>query len=128
MGKSIISTKEAPSAVGPYSQGVKAGNVVYTAGQIAIDPETGSIVEGAIVEQTHQVMRNLGAILKAAGTSLENVVKTTVFLQDMDDFTAMNGVYGNYFTGEPPARSTVQVSKLPLGVLVEIEAVALIAD
>ncbi len=126
MGKKIIATQNAPAAVGPYSQGVMVGDMVFTAGQIAIDPATGKIVEGAIVEQTHQVMRNLQAILVAAGTSLDNVAKTTVFLQDMDDFKEMNQVYAGYFEGEPPARSTVQVSKLPLGVLVEIEAIALV--
>jgi 2-iminobutanoate/2-iminopropanoate deaminase len=126
MDKKIIATQNAPAAVGPYSQGVMVGNMVFTAGQIAIDPATGKIVEGAIVEQTHQVMRNLQAILVAAGTSLDNVAKTTVFLQDMDDFKEMNQVYSRYFEGEPPARSTVQVSKLPLAVLVEIEAIALI--
>jgi len=126
MGKKIIATQNAPAAVGPYSQGVMAGNLVFTAGQIAIDPATGKIVEGAITEQTHQVMTNLQAILTTAGTSLDNVAKTTVFLQDMDDFSEMNQVYGRYFEGEPPARSTVQVTKLPLGVLVEIEAIALI--
>ena len=124
MGKKIIATQNAPAAVGPYSQGVKVGDIVFTAGQIAIDPAAGKIVEGAIVEQTHQVMRNLQAILVAAGTSLDNVAKTTVFLQDMDDFKDMNQVYAQYFEGAPPARSTVQVSKLPLGVLVEIEAIA----
>jgi 2-iminobutanoate/2-iminopropanoate deaminase len=126
MSKKIIATQNAPAAVGPYSQGVMVGDMVFTAGQIAIDPATGKIVEGAIVEQTHQVMRNLQAILVAAGTSLDNVAKTTVFLQDMDDFKEMNQVYSRYFEGDPPARSTVQVSKLPLGVLVEIEAIALI--
>jgi 2-iminobutanoate/2-iminopropanoate deaminase len=126
MDKKIIATQNAPAAIGPYSQGVMVGNMVFTAGQIAIDPATGKIVEGAIVEQTHQVMRNLQAILVTAGTSLDNVAKTTVFLQDMDDFKEMNQVYGQYFEGDPPARSTVQVSKLPLAVLVEIEAIALI--
>ena len=126
MDRKIIATQNAPAAVGPYSQGVMVGNMVFTAGQIAIDPATGKIVEGAIVEQTHQVMRNLQAILVAAGTSLDNVAKTTVFLQDMVDFKEMNQVYSRYFEGEPPARSTVQVSKLPLAVLVEIEAIALI--
>jgi 2-iminobutanoate/2-iminopropanoate deaminase len=124
MKKTIIATKDAPGAVGPYSQGVIVGDFVFTAGQIAISPHTGSIVEGSIVEQTHQVMRNLQAILESAGTSLDGVVKTTVFLQNMGDFADMNGVYGEYFTGEPPARSTIEVGKLPLGVLVEIEAVA----
>ena len=126
MGKKIIATENAPAAVGPYSQGVVLGNIVYTAGQIAIDPASGKIVEGGIIEQTHQVMRNLAAILDTAGTSLKNVAKTTVFMQDMGQFADMNSVYGSYFEGAPPARSTVEVSKLPLGVMVEIEAVALI--
>ena len=126
MGRTIIATKNAPAAVGPYSQGVIAGNLVFTAGQIPINPDTGSIVDGSIVEQTHQVMRNLKAILHEAGASLHDVVKTTVFLQEMDHFADMNSVYSQYFAGDPPARSTVQVSKLPLGVLVEIEAIAMV--
>jgi len=126
MGKTIIATEHAPAAVGPYSQGVKINNLVFTAGQIALDASTGKVVEGGIIEQTHQVMRNLKAILNEAGTGLDNVVKTTVFLQDMNHFAEMNQVYGQYFEGAPPARSTVQVSRLPLGVLVEIEAVALV--
>lgn len=126
MGKQIISTKHAPSAVGPYSQGVRAGEFLFSAGQIALDPETGKIVEGDITAQTRQVMSNLQAILEAARATFDNVVKTTVFLQDMDHFSQMNGVYGQFFVGDPPARSTVQVSRLPLGALVEIEAVAYI--
>ena len=126
MEKQIISTKHAPAAVGPYSQAVRAGHFLYTAGQIALDPATGKMVEGDVAAQTRQVMGNLQAILKAAGSSFDNVVKTTVFLQEMDHFAQMNGVYGQFFEGDPPARSTVQVSKLPLGALVEIEAIALI--
>jgi 2-iminobutanoate/2-iminopropanoate deaminase len=126
MEKQIISTKHAPAAVGPYSQAVRAGHFLYTAGQIALDPATGKLVEGDVAAQTRQVMGNLQAILKAAGSSFDNVVKTTVFLQEMDHFAQMNGVYGQFFEGDPPARSTVQVSKLPLGALVEIEAIALI--
>ena len=126
MEKQIISTKHAPAAVGPYSQAVRAGHFLYTAGQIALDPATGKMVEGDVAAQTSQVMGNLQAILKAAGSSFDYVVKTTVFLQEMDHFTQMNGVYGQFFEGDPPARSTVQVSKLPLGALVEIEAIALI--
>jgi len=124
--KVIIATPNAPAAVGPYSQGVRAGNLVYTAGQVALDPATGKLVEGDIEAQTHQVFRNLQAVLRAAGTDLANVVKTTVFLQDMDHFAAMNQAYAQHFAGQPPARTTVQVAKLPLGALVEIEAVALI--
>ncbi|MGB3717905.1 MAG: RidA family protein [Candidatus Promineifilaceae bacterium] len=126
MEKQIISTKHAPAAVGPYSQGVRAGHFLYTAGQIALDPATGKMVEGDSAAQTRQVMGNLQAILEAAGSSLDKVVKTTVFLQDMDDFAQMNGIYGQFFEGDPPARSTVQVAGLPLGALVEIEAIALI--
>ncbi|MGW8318821.1 MAG: RidA family protein [Candidatus Promineifilaceae bacterium] len=126
MEKVIIATPNAPAAVGPYSQGVRAGNLVYTAGQVALDPATGKLVEGDIEAQTHQVFRNLQAVLRAAGTDLANVVKTTVFLQDMDHFAAMNQAYAQHFAGQPPARTTVQLAKLPLGALVEIEAVALI--
>ncbi len=126
MEKVIIATPNAPAAVGPYSQGVRAGKLVYTAGQVALDPATGKLVEGDIEAQTHQVFRNLQAVLRAAGTDLANVVKTTVFLQDMDHFAAMNQAYAQHFAGQPPARTTVQVAKLPLGALVEIEAVALI--
>lgn len=126
MEKVIIATPNAPAAVGPYSQGVRAGNLVYTAGQVALDPATGELVEGDIEAQTHQVFKNLQAVLQAAGTDLANVVKTTVFLQDMDHFAAMNLAYGQHFSGQPPARTTVQVAKLPLGALVEIEAVALV--
>ena len=127
MEKEIISTKHAPAAVGPYSQGVKVGNFVFTAGQIALDPANGKMVEGDVAAQTRQVMRNLQGVLEAAGTSLDKVVKTTVFLQDMGDFGAMNEVYAQHFGGQPPARSTVAVAGLPLGALVEIEAMALIA-
>jgi 2-iminobutanoate/2-iminopropanoate deaminase len=126
MKKTIVHTDKAPAAVGPYSQAVKIGELVYTAGQIALDPATGQIVEGDVQAQTEQVLQNLRAVLKAAGSSLKNVVKTTVFLQDMGDFAAMNEVYGRYFTKNPPARSAVQVAALPLGAQVEIEAVALV--
>ena len=126
MKKTIVHTDKAPAAVGPYSQAVKIGELVYTAGQIALDPATGQIVEGDVQAQTEQVLKNLQAVLKAAGSSLKNVVKTTVFLQDMGDFAAMNEVYGRYFDKKPPARSTVQVAGLPLGAQVEIEVVALV--
>jgi 2-iminobutanoate/2-iminopropanoate deaminase len=125
--RKVISTKKAPAAVGPYSQGVKVGNFVFTAGQVAIDPAAGKIVAEDVTGQTHQVMNNLAQVLRKAGTSLDKVVKTTVFLQSMDDFAAMNEVYGSYFNDKPPARSTVEVSRLPIGALVEIEAVALIS-
>lgn len=126
MKKQIYHTDKAPAAVGPYSQAVQAGHFLFTAGQIALDPATGKMVEGDVADQTRQVLANIEAILTAAGTNLKNVVKTTVFLQDMGDFAAMNNVYGGYFGNEPPARSTVAVAGLPLGALVEIETVALI--
>jgi 2-iminobutanoate/2-iminopropanoate deaminase len=126
MNKEIISTPNAPQAIGPYSQAVKVGSFVHTAGQIAINPETSQIVEGGVSAQAEQVMHNLQAVLNAAGTSLENVVKTTIFLRYMKDFSAVNEVYGKYFTGGKPARSTVAVSALPLQALVEIEVVALV--
>jgi 2-iminobutanoate/2-iminopropanoate deaminase len=124
VNKTIISTENAPAAVGPYSQAVAIGDMVYTAGQIALDPATGKLVEGGIAAQTEQVLHNLQAVLAAASSSLEQVIKTTVFLQDMGEFAAMNAVYGRYFSHNPPARSTIQVAALPLGAGVEIEAVA----
>lgn len=126
--KQIIETKEAPGAIGPYSQAVIAGGVVYTSGQIPLDPRTGEFIEGGIAEQTEQVLRNVAAVLKAAGTGLERVVKTTVFLADMSEFAEMNEVYGRYFAVQPPARSTVQAARLPRDARVEIEVVALLAD
>ena len=125
MEREVVATEQAPAAVGPYSQAVCAGELVYTAGQVAMDPASGKLVEGDIRVQTERVLRNLQAVLEAAGSSLGAVVKTTVFLQDMDDFAAMNEVYGRFFGDEPPARSAVQVARLPLDVRVEIEAVAL---
>ena len=126
MAKEIISTENAPAAVGPYSQAVRVGNLVYTAGQVAIDPASGKLVGEDALAQAEQVLRNLKAVLEAAGSSLENVVKTTVFLKNMDDYKAVNEVYGRFFTHNPPARSAVEVARLPLGALVEIEAVAVI--
>jgi len=126
MQRSVIATQQAPAAVGPYSQGVRVGDLVFTAGQIALDPASGQLVDGGIEAQTRQVLTNLSAILEAAGTSLANVVKTTVFLTDMGEFKAMNGVYAEFFPAAPPARSTVQVGALPLGARVEIEAVAIV--
>jgi 2-iminobutanoate/2-iminopropanoate deaminase len=126
MQKNIIHTDQAPAAVGPYSQAVRLGNLLFTAGQIGLNPATGQVVAGGVAEQTERVMQNLTAILAAAGTSMEQVIKCTVFLMDMADFVAMNEVYGRYFPQNPPARSTVQVAGLPLGVRVEIEAIALI--
>jgi 2-iminobutanoate/2-iminopropanoate deaminase len=122
----IVHTDNAPAAIGPYSQAIVAGNVLYTAGQIPLDPNTGQIVPGDVTVQTERVMRNLTAVLEAAGTSWANVVKTTVFLQDMADFPRVNEVYGRMIGDARPARSTVQVSALPRGVLVEIDAVALV--
>jgi 2-iminobutanoate/2-iminopropanoate deaminase len=122
----IVHTDNAPAAIGPYSQGIVAGNILYTAGQIPLDPSTGQIVQGDVTVQTERVMRNLTAVLEAAGTSWANVVKTTVFLQDMADFPRVNEVYGRMIGDARPARSTVQVSALPRGVLVEIDAVAMV--
>jgi 2-iminobutanoate/2-iminopropanoate deaminase len=122
----IVHTDNAPAAIGPYSQAIVAGNLLYTAGQIPLDPNTGQIVQGDVTVQTERVMRNLTAVLEAAGTSWANVVKTTVFLQDMADFPRVNEVYGRMIGDARPARSTVQVSALPRGVLVEIDAVALV--
>ncbi|MDD2573311.1 MAG: RidA family protein [Bacillota bacterium] len=124
MKKEIVSTKKAPGAVGPYSQAVKCGNMVYTAGQIALNPGTGQMVEGGVKEQTHQVFANLKAVLEASGTSLENVVKTTVFITDMGKFGDVNEVYAEYFTVDFPARSCIEVGRLPKDALVEIEVVA----
>ena len=125
MQRTVVSTTNAPAAVGPYSQAIRIGNLVYTAGQIGLDPASGSIEGRTVEEQTHQVLRNLRAVLEAAGSGLEKVVKTTVFLKDMGDFKAMNAVYATYFPADPPARSAVQAAALPLGAMVEIEAVAL---
>jgi 2-iminobutanoate/2-iminopropanoate deaminase len=126
--RDVVSTEKAPKAIGPYSQGIKAGDFVFTAGQVPIDPATGKLVEGSIAEQTRRVLQNIQAILEAAGSSLDRVVKTTVFLNDMADFQAMNAAYAEFFPLDknPPARTTVQAAKLPLGALVVIDAVALI--
>ena len=126
MKKEIIATSNAPQAIGPYSQAVRVGNFVHTAGQIAIDPATSQFVPGDVSAQAEQVMKNLTAVLAAAGTSLDNVVKTTIFLRFIKDFGAVNEVYGQFFGEGKPARSTVAVSALPLKALVEIEVVALI--
>jgi 2-iminobutanoate/2-iminopropanoate deaminase len=128
MNKKIISTSDAPQAIGPYSQAVKVGSFIHTAGQIAINPETSQMVEGDVSVQAEQVMQNLQAVLKAAGTSLDNVVKTTIFLRYMKDFSAVNEVYGKFFGEGKPARSTVAVSALPLQALLEIEVVALVHE
>jgi len=125
--KDIIATDRAPQAIGPYSQAVRAGNLVFASGQIPIDPATGEFVAGGIAEQTEQVLRNLAAVFEAAGLSLNQVVKTTVFLLDMNDFAAMNEVYGRFFGQQPPARATVQAARLPRDARVEIEAIAVMS-
>ena len=125
--KDVISTKAAPAAIGPYSQAVKVGNLLYTSGQIPIDPATGNFVEGGIKEQTRQSLTNIQAILEEAGLTMGNVVKTTVFMADMNDFADMNAVYAEFFSESYPARSAVAVKTLPKGALVEIEVVAEVA-
>ncbi len=125
MKKEIITAKNAPQPIGPYSVGVQAGGLIFTAGQVAIDPASGKIVEGGIAAETRQVLTNVRAILEAAGASMADVVKTTVFLRDMNDFAAMNAVYAEFFPANPPARSAVAVLGLPKNVAVEIETIAL---
>jgi len=122
--KQIIRTESAPKAIGPYSQAVRAGDFLFASGQIPIDPMTGEFVVGGIAEETEQVLKNIKALLESAGTDLAHVVKTTVFLADMDDFAAMNEVYGRFFMENPPARATVQAARLPRDARVEIEVVA----
>jgi len=126
MEKSVISTNNAPAAIGPYSQAIKAGNLVFVSGQIPIVPATGEILRGDIKLQTRQALENLKHILEAAGSSLDNVVKTTVFMKDLNDYTAINDVYKEFFTTKPPARAAVQAARLPRDVGVEIEAIALV--
>ena len=127
MDKQRIHTNDAPAAVGPYSQAIQTGNLLFTAGQVALDPATGELVGTDVAAQTEQVLRNLRAVLAAAGTDFAHVIKTTVFLQSMSDFAAMNAVYARHFPEPFPARSTVEVGALPKGGLVEIECVALLA-
>lgn len=124
MQKNIIETTQAPAAIGPYSQAVKTGNLLFVSGQIPLNPHTGTLITDGIEAETHQVMKNLQAILTAAGTTLEAVVKTTIFLKSMDDFANVNTVYASYFTGNYPARETVEVSRLPKDARVEISVVA----
>jgi 2-iminobutanoate/2-iminopropanoate deaminase len=124
MTKKIITTPKAPQAIGPYSQAVRAGDFIFCSGQIAMDPETGDVIAGDIGLQTERVLHNLQAVLEAAGTGLDQVVKCTVFLANMDDFAAMNEVYGRFFPEDPPARAAVEVARLPKEVGVEIQAVA----
>jgi 2-iminobutanoate/2-iminopropanoate deaminase len=123
--REVIATNDGPKAIGPYSQAIKANGLVFLSGQIALDPATQQLISGDVAAQTERVLQNLAGILKAAGSSLQQVVKTTVFLKNMSDFAAMNDVYGRYFTEAPPARSTVEVARLPKDVLVEIDVIAL---
>ena len=126
MSKEIINTPNAPAAIGPYVQAVKAGNMLFASGQIPIDPATGEIVEGGIEAQTRQVFANIKAVLEEAGSGLDKIVKTTCFLQNMDDFATVNEIYGSYFDGDYPSRSAFEVAKLPKGALIEIETIAYI--
>lgn len=123
--RDVISTADGPKAIGPYSQAIRANGLVFVSGQVAIDPATQQVIAGDVAAQTERVMKNLSAILKAAGSELEKVVRSTVFLKNMGDFAAMNEVYGKYFSAAPPARSTVEVACLPKDVLVEIDVIAL---
>jgi 2-iminobutanoate/2-iminopropanoate deaminase len=123
--REVISTKDAPQAIGPYSQAIRGNGFVFVSGQVAIDPATQQVISGDVAAQTDRVLKNLSGILKAAGTGLEKVVRSTVFLKNMGDFGAMNEVYGKYFSAAPPARSTVEVARLPKDVLVEIDVIAL---
>jgi 2-iminobutanoate/2-iminopropanoate deaminase len=124
--RDVIVTKDGPQAIGPYSQAIRANGFVFVSGQVAIDPATQQVVSGDVAVQTDRVLKNLSAILKAARSGLEKVVRSTVFLKNMGDFAAMNEVYGRYFTSTPPARSTVEVARLPKDVLVEIDVIALV--
>jgi len=124
--KETVTTSNAPGAIGPYSQAIKAGGLVFCSGQIPIDPATGNFVSDVVAEQTEQVLKNLSEVLSAAGTSLDNVVKTTVFLADMEDFAEMNEVYGRFFTDNKPARATVQAARLPRDARVEIDCIAVV--
>jgi 2-iminobutanoate/2-iminopropanoate deaminase len=126
--KKIISTSDAPAAIGPYSQGVRVGSTMYFSGQIPLDPKTGQIVSGGTDSQTRRVMENIGALLKAEGISYDAIVKTTIFLADINDFQTVNEIYGSYFKQAPPARSTVQAGALPKGARVEIEVIAVTGD
>jgi 2-iminobutanoate/2-iminopropanoate deaminase len=123
--RQVISTDRGPKAIGPYSQAVRANGLVFLSGQIPLDPNTQQLISGDIAAQTERALQNISGILEAAGSSIGQVIKTTVFLKDMNDFAAMNEVYGRYFTANPPARSTVEVARLPKDVLVEIEVIAL---
>ena len=123
--REVIATNQAPQAIGPYSQAIKAAGLVFTSGQVALDPSTQQVITGDIAAQTDRVMKNLSGLLQASGSSLENALRCTIFLKNMSDFAAMNEVYGRYFSKTPPARSTVEVARLPKDVLVEIDVIAL---
>ncbi len=123
--KKVIQTEHAPKAIGPYSQAIEINGILYISGQIPINPETGKVVEGGIIEQTEQVMQNIGQILKASGYSFSDVVKSTCLLSDMSNFKPMNEIYGKYYVENPPARAAFAVKELPMGVLVEIETIAI---
>ena len=125
--RQAVSTPSAPQAIGPYSQAIKAGSLLFVSGQVPIDPATGGVIEGDIAAQTHRVFQNIGEILKAGGASFDHVVRTTVFLADMNDFAAMNAVYATYFSTPAPARATVQVSRLPKDARIEIDVIAVLA-
>jgi len=122
--RTVVHTEDAPKAVGPYSQGIRSGGLLFSSGQIPIDPRSGALVTGSIEEQTRRVMENLRAVLAAAGTNFEGVVRTTIYLTNLSDFAKVNAVYASYFPSAPPARSTVQVAALPLGVSIEIDLIA----
>jgi 2-iminobutanoate/2-iminopropanoate deaminase len=123
--REVIATSQAPKAIGPYSQAIRAAGLIFTSGQVAIDPATQQVIAGDVAAQTERVLKNLSAVLQASGSSLEKALRCTVFLKNMGDFAAMNQVYGRYFTAAPPARSTVEVARLPKDVLVEIDVIAL---
>ncbi|MBP1764725.1 MAG: reactive intermediate/imine deaminase [Firmicutes bacterium] len=122
----VIATSNAPAAIGPYSQAIQTGSLVFTSGQIPLNPATGALVTGSIEEQTHQVLKNVKAVLEAAGAGLDTVIKTTVFIKDMNEFGKINEIYSGYFPGNPPARSCVEVARLPKDVGIEIEAIAVV--
>ena len=127
MNRHVISSPDAPKAIGPYSQAIRAGNLLFLSGQIPLDPASGSVVDGDVTAQTERVLQNISAVLQAAGATFANVVRTTVFLADMNEFAAMNAVYGKHVVDPPPARSTVQVARLPKDVRVEIDVIAVLA-
>jgi 2-iminobutanoate/2-iminopropanoate deaminase len=123
--REVISTNDAPQSIGPFSQAIRAGGLVFVSGQVALDPATQKVIEGDVAAQTEQILRNVSAVLSAAGSGLERIVRSGVYLRNMSDFAAMNAVYGRHFPSQPPARTTIEVSRLPLDVLVEIDVIAL---